>query len=158
MKIKMFDGNRNQRGAVAIEFVILFPLFLVIFYAIVSYSVIFATQQTLHSLSSEATRAAVAVHRNDPELSTSDIEAVIGGVIRESRKNSWIDGWLSHCESMSEYYLYSRGGAGGRDQLEVCFRVTVGTGKALALPRLNLGFSIPSEKITELTSTSSIRL
>ncbi|WP_431023437.1 TadE/TadG family type IV pilus assembly protein [Halomonas sp. H5] len=150
--------KRSQRGAVAIEFVILFPLFLVIFYGIVSYSVIFATQQTLLSLSSEATRAAVAVHRNDPELSTSDIETAIDEVIQESIENSWVKGWLSGCDE-GPYYLYKREEGDVRGQLDVCFRITVGPGQALALPRLNLiGFSIPSEELTELTSTSSIRL
>ncbi|GEK47840.1 pilus assembly protein [Halomonas pacifica] len=150
--------ERRQSGAVAIEFVIFFPLFLVIFYGIVSYSVIFAAQQTLHSLSSEATRAAVAVYRDDPESSLSEIETALAGVIQQRVDDSWISGWLSGCGRES-FFNYTRGGAGGRDHLEVCFRVGVGTGEALALPKLSLlGFSIPSDDLTELTSTSSIRL
>lgn len=155
--MKKLMRRRKQSGAVAIEFVIVFPLFLIIFYAIVSYSVIFATQQTLHSLSSEATRAAVAVHRKDPALSLSEVETALSGEIQKRADDSWLTNWLSGCNG-DAFFVYTPGSDGERDQLEVCFRVTVGPNEALALPRLNLGFSIPSERITELTSTSSIRL
>jgi Flp pilus assembly protein TadG len=38
---------KKQQGAAAIEFAILFPIFFLIFYAIITYGLIFAAQQTL---------------------------------------------------------------------------------------------------------------
>ncbi|WP_323118045.1 TadE/TadG family type IV pilus assembly protein [Burkholderia alba] len=50
---------RRQRGATAVEFAILFPLFFVIMYAIVTYGMIFATQQSLTLAATEGARAAL---------------------------------------------------------------------------------------------------
>ncbi len=50
---------RNQKGAVAIEFALLFPIFFLIFYAIVTYGLIFTAQQTLTLAAAEGARAAV---------------------------------------------------------------------------------------------------
>lgn len=38
---------KRQQGAAAIEFSILFPIFFLLFYAIITYGLIFAAQQTL---------------------------------------------------------------------------------------------------------------
>lgn len=51
--------KKNTKGAVAIEFAIVFPVFFMIFYAIVTYGIIFATQQTLTLAAAEGARAAV---------------------------------------------------------------------------------------------------
>ena len=50
---------RLQKGAAAIEFAILFPIFFLIFYAVVTYGLIFAAQQTLTLAAAEGARAAV---------------------------------------------------------------------------------------------------
>lgn len=50
---------RVQRGIVAIEFAFIFPAFFVIFYAIVSYGLIFAAQQSLTLAAAEGARAAL---------------------------------------------------------------------------------------------------
>lgn len=50
---------KNQSGAAAIEFAIVFPLFFLIFYAIITYGLIFAAQQTLALAAAEGARAAV---------------------------------------------------------------------------------------------------
>ncbi len=50
---------RNQRGVAAIEFALVFPLFFVIFYAIVAYGLIFAANQTLSLAAQEGGRAAL---------------------------------------------------------------------------------------------------
>jgi Flp pilus assembly protein TadG len=49
----------RQRGTSAIEFVLIFPVFFLIFYAIVTYGVIFAAQQTLILAAQEAARSAL---------------------------------------------------------------------------------------------------
>ncbi|EFI60011.1 MULTISPECIES: TadE/TadG family type IV pilus assembly protein [Comamonas] len=50
---------KRQQGAAAIEFAILFPIFFLIFYAIITYGLIFAAQQTLTLAAAEGARAAV---------------------------------------------------------------------------------------------------
>ena len=50
---------KKQQGAAAIEFSILFPIFFLIFYAIITYGLIFAAQQTLTLAAAEGARAAV---------------------------------------------------------------------------------------------------
>ncbi|WP_412103100.1 TadE/TadG family type IV pilus assembly protein [Polaromonas sp. SM01] len=49
----------NMRGTVAIEFAFLFPAFFLIFYAITTYGLIFAAQQTLTLAAAEGGRAAL---------------------------------------------------------------------------------------------------
>lgn len=163
-----YRPERHQRGAIAIEFVVLFPLFLLMLYAIISYAVIMASQQALHSLSSEAARAAVAVNRNkesfDEEESVEEqLNARFQSVVQERVDNSWIGGWVSHCNEMSDYFTYTPGAGGKRDSLELCFQVTVGASGSLALPRLSLkplgwDISIPSDDLSEIVSTSKIHL
>ena len=50
---------KKQQGAASIEFAILFPIFFLIFYAIITYGLIFAAQQTLTLAAAEGARAAV---------------------------------------------------------------------------------------------------
>jgi len=51
--------RKYEQGAAAIEFAIIFPVFFIIFYAIVTYGLIFAAQQTLTLAAAEGARAAV---------------------------------------------------------------------------------------------------
>lgn len=48
--------SRRQRGAMAIEFVLLFPIFLLVFYAIVSYGILFAQLHLLNGMADQAAR------------------------------------------------------------------------------------------------------
>jgi TadE-like protein len=52
-------GRRAQRGSTAVEFAIVFPLFFLIFYAIVTYSLIFVAKQSLTLAAQEGARAAL---------------------------------------------------------------------------------------------------
>ena len=49
----------KQRGSVAIEFLLAFPLFFTLFYAIVSYGIIMTLDQSLTEASKEGARAAI---------------------------------------------------------------------------------------------------
>lgn len=49
---------QRQRGATAVEFALVFPLFFLIFYAIVTFGLIFAVQQNLTLAATEGARAA----------------------------------------------------------------------------------------------------
>jgi Flp pilus assembly protein TadG len=53
-------SRRRQQGIAAIEFAILFPVFFLICYAIVTYSLLFVGQQTLTLAAEEGARSAVA--------------------------------------------------------------------------------------------------
>ncbi|MEQ5838147.1 pilus assembly protein [Paraburkholderia acidicola] len=51
--------RRAQNGAAGIEFALVFPLFFVIFYGIITYSLIFIAQQSLTLATEEGARAAL---------------------------------------------------------------------------------------------------
>ena len=51
--------QKKQKGAAAIEFAIIFPIFFIVFYAVVTYGLIFVAQQTLTLAAAEGARAAV---------------------------------------------------------------------------------------------------
>lgn len=53
-------GRQRQGGVAAIEFALAFPLFFVILYAIVMYSMMFLVQHSLTSAAAEGARAALA--------------------------------------------------------------------------------------------------
>jgi Flp pilus assembly protein TadG len=56
---------RRQRGATAVEFALLFPLFFMIFYAIVTFSLIFVAQQSLTLAAEEGARAVLNFQQAD---------------------------------------------------------------------------------------------
>ena len=49
----------GERGTMAVEFAMVFPVFFLVFYAIVTYSMIFVAQQSLTLAASEGARAAL---------------------------------------------------------------------------------------------------
>ncbi len=51
--------SKRQRGAAAVEFAIAFPLFFLVLYAIVTYSLIFLVQHSLTAASADGARAAL---------------------------------------------------------------------------------------------------
>lgn len=61
MKQRMqLRGRERQRGATAVEFAIIFPLFFAICYAIICFGMIFVIQQSLTSAASEGARAGLS--------------------------------------------------------------------------------------------------
>ncbi|CAB3760622.1 TadE/TadG family type IV pilus assembly protein [Paraburkholderia humisilvae] len=56
---------RRERGVAAVEFALLFPLFFIIFYAIVTFSLIFVAQQSLTLAAEEGARAALNFQQAD---------------------------------------------------------------------------------------------
>ena len=60
--------QRGQKGAAAIEFAIIFPIFFIIFYAVVTYGLIFAAQQTITLAAAEGARAAVRYQSGSNEV------------------------------------------------------------------------------------------
>jgi Flp pilus assembly protein TadG len=51
--------RRTQLGTMAVEFAMVFPVFFLVFYAIVTYSMVFVAQQSLTLAASEGARAAL---------------------------------------------------------------------------------------------------
>lgn len=62
------SSNHSQRGGVAIEFALAFPLFFTLFYAIVGYGLVMTLEQSLTHASKEGARAAV---KADPTAYTT---------------------------------------------------------------------------------------
>jgi Flp pilus assembly protein TadG len=60
------DPTSQQRGAAAIEFAIVFPLFFMIFYGIITYGLIFVAQQSLTLAAQEGARAALRAATANP--------------------------------------------------------------------------------------------
>lgn len=65
MQIQNLNNNKNvaryQRGAVAIEFALLFLIFFTLFYAMVSYALIFLLKTSFHHAANEGARSAISV-------------------------------------------------------------------------------------------------
>ncbi|MGY2442653.1 TadE/TadG family type IV pilus assembly protein [Pseudomonas sp. SDO52101_S400] len=67
----MKTGSRKaQKGAVAIEFALVFVIFFAVFYGLVSYALPFVLMQTFNQATAEAVRRAVAVDPTIPNYST----------------------------------------------------------------------------------------
>ena len=81
---------KKQSGAAAIEFAIVFPLFFLIFYAIITYGLIFAAQQTLALAAAEGARAAV---RYPSQLSPNTSQIIARKTAACAMANGAVD-WL----------------------------------------------------------------
>lgn len=145
----------RQKGSVAIEFAIIFPLFLLIFYAIVSYSLLFVYKQGVHGLSADAVRQAISVERlNDGSLDEDAITLAVTSFVNEEAAD-----WLG-----SSVALCSGGVTVEDDSIGVCVQAT------LDLPQMNFSKLLPGGSDGEapadfkvpanntVISTSSIRL
>lgn len=62
--------RKSQKGAVAIEFALVFIIFFAVFYGLVSYSLPLVMMQSFNQATSEAVRRSVAVDPNTPGYST----------------------------------------------------------------------------------------
>ncbi|MGE8148456.1 TadE/TadG family type IV pilus assembly protein [Pseudomonas frederiksbergensis] len=60
----------KQKGAVAIEFALVFVIFFAVFYGLVSYSLPFVLMQSFNQATAEAVRRSVAVDPNTPGYAT----------------------------------------------------------------------------------------
>ena len=63
--------SEQQRGAAGVEFTLAFPLFFVLFYAIVGYGLIMTVDQSLTTEAAEGARSAVAA---DPKRFDNDLD------------------------------------------------------------------------------------
>lgn len=116
--------HRDQRGAVAIEFAVLFSIFFAVLYAIIAYSLPLLLLLTFKQVAADAARATVAV---DPAVENyrDNLEAQV----RAEIEKSWIANteWYTHCPPSDNESSgddgYSKLAANGRT-LTVCIRYT----------------------------------
>jgi Flp pilus assembly protein TadG len=85
------DGSRpsaqaRQRGLAAVEFALVFPIFFLIFYGLVTYSLIFVAQQSLALAASEGARSALTVGVTTTQAGTV-------ACTRARIVASWLDNW-----------------------------------------------------------------
>lgn len=87
MQTQYLNNNKNtvksQRGAVAIEFALLFLIFFTLFYAIVSYSIIFLLKTSFHHAANEGARSAISV---DHQSFANDSEYLNQGLMPRVRE------------------------------------------------------------------------
>ncbi|MGJ8690532.1 MAG: TadE/TadG family type IV pilus assembly protein [Gammaproteobacteria bacterium] len=94
-KVPPHANLKVQTGASAIEFAIVFPILLLIFYGIICYSLILLHKQTLGLIAGEASRSIIAVTQE------AKIQEVIQNAIDG---HTWISTRVSPCDGQALYY------------------------------------------------------
>lgn len=164
--------KKYEQGAAAIEFAILFPIFFLVFYAVVTYGLIFAAQQTLTLAAAEGARAAV---RYPAKLPAGTTQLVARKSAACAMANSAVD-WLrkmgtglggSTCTDSvpgdaAGIYVYSVGCAGmaagtGFDCVNV--RINYSYANSPLIPRL-LGplLSLPTPAVLRGSAVAQVSL
>ncbi|RQO35028.1 pilus assembly protein TadE [Herminiimonas sp. KBW02] len=110
--------SKKNNGAAAIEFALVFPLFFVIFYAIITYGLIFVAQQSITLAAAEGARAALRFAADDTARSTNATNAAIGA----DSAAYWLAPRLTVVNTLSAcpYSSAANNNTGVR-----CYRVTV---------------------------------
>ncbi|WP_175624714.1 MULTISPECIES: TadE/TadG family type IV pilus assembly protein [Oxalobacteraceae] len=70
--------ERKQKGAAAIEFAFVFPVFFLVFYGIITYGIIFLAQQSITLAAAEGARAALRFSATETVRDTNARNAAIG--------------------------------------------------------------------------------
>lgn len=110
--------SKRNTGAAAIEFALVFPLFFVIFYAIITYGLIFVAQQSITLAAAEGARAALRSAASDAVRGENATNAAIG----TGSAAYWLTPRLTVENSLSTcpYSSEANNNTGVR-----CYRVTV---------------------------------
>ncbi|KVD80896.1 pilus assembly protein TadE [Burkholderia sp. ABCPW 14] len=110
-----FRPRRFQRGATAIEFAILFPVFFMVLYGIVTYGMIFAAQQSLTLAATEGARAALNYQVAQTQAAALSLRATAACTAASN-----LTGWLTGATcSTSQNFTCSY------DSTMYCIQVTV---------------------------------
>lgn len=143
-----------QCGASAIEFALVFPLFFLIVYALITYGMIFVAQQSVTQAAAEGARAALRYAADETAIHTNARNAAIG--------NSSAAAWLG------QHLQFSSNPAEGAEKIPCpyatvtdshCYTVTVSYPYAQhpLVPLLFgplMSFAVP----TQLSSTATVQL
>ena len=97
---------RKQKGAVAIEFALVFVIFFAVFYALVSYSLPLLLMQSFNASTAEAVRRSVAL---DP--ATANYPAAVTATARAelNRQLAWLPGALNFNAAADSTITYTGG-------------------------------------------------
>lgn len=97
---------RKQKGAVAIEFALVFVIFFAVFYGLVSYSLPLLMMQSFHEATAEAVRRSVALDPLTPDYETA-VEALANSVL--AQQLSWMPAALNLTLGVDTNADYSAG-------------------------------------------------
>jgi Flp pilus assembly protein TadG len=138
---------RRERGNSAVEFALLFPLFFLIFYAIVTYSLIFVAQQSLTLAAEEGARSVLKYQQAD-----TDADALTKRVNTACPTATSMTNWLAgsaDCAATPNACTY--------DKTMTCVTVTL-TYHYAARPLVPSLPVLAKMLPTQLTSTAMIQL
>ena|SRR5690554_4361130 len=131
----------QQRGAAAIEFALVFPFILLLFYGIFSYSLILLHKQAVTSISAEAARSALAA---------GDATGIGPAITKTINGHAWVSDRIVGCEGGGDEYFT----LGADNQLHICLVANLPP-----MPKIDLGFvSLPPTNTAEmLTTTTTVK-
>jgi Flp pilus assembly protein TadG len=96
----------QQKGAVAIEFALVFVVFFAVFYGIVAYSLPLLLMQSFNQATSEAVRRSVAMDPNTPNYSTAVVERAYQVL---DQQLSWVPARFNLVQRVDTNAVYSAG-------------------------------------------------
>jgi Flp pilus assembly protein TadG len=147
--------RKSQKGAVAIEFALVFIIFFAVFYGLVSYSLPFVMMQSFNEATSEAVRRSVAVDPATPGYATVLVNTANATLTQQL---SWVPPAFNLIVGVDTSAVYSTGGTNGPNGT-LTVTVTYPVSKLnqvipfLVLPVIGTVPSLP----TNLTATSSLQ-
>ncbi|MBK5510101.1 TadE/TadG family type IV pilus assembly protein [Pseudomonas sp. TH15] len=97
---------KSQKGAVAIEFALVFVVFFAVFYGLVSYSLPFVLMQSFNEATSEAVRRSVAL---DPATANYSTAVTATARTELTRQLAWLPGALNFNASTDSSITYVGG-------------------------------------------------
>lgn len=98
--------RRSQKGAVAIEFALVFIIFFAVFYALVSYGLPFVMMQSFNQATAEAVRRSVAVDPTTPNYSTVVVNTANAAL---SQQLQWLPSTLNLVVGVDTSSVYDTG-------------------------------------------------
>jgi Flp pilus assembly protein TadG len=108
------DRAHRQRGVAALEFVLVFPIFFLVFYAIITYGLILIAQQSITLAASEGARAAIR-YAATPSARTTNAQLAATG---PGSVASWLGNRITFTGTLLAACPYNANGG-------TCYQVTV---------------------------------
>ncbi|MFP6558701.1 TadE/TadG family type IV pilus assembly protein [Paraburkholderia sp. B3] len=108
-----------QRGTAAVEFAIVFPVFFLVLYAIITYSMVFLTQQSLTAAAEEGARAALVW-----QSATSDGTALSERAAQACSRATTVVSWLPVTATCTNAISASPSGCTNNPAMD-CIQVTL---------------------------------
>ncbi|WP_064117282.1 TadE/TadG family type IV pilus assembly protein [Pseudomonas fluorescens] len=102
--------RKSQKGAVAIEFALVFIIFFAVFYGLVSYSLPFVMMQSFNQATSEAVRRSVAVDPATPNYATVVVNTANAALTQQLQ---WVTAPFNLVVGVDTSAIYSTGGSNG---------------------------------------------